>query len=179
MHKKTSGIQMALTTALAAGIMYQTYNAASWLYNNLSNIAHPQYTSYTHPIFLTGAFVLGHSTVNAFKNNSALSQYLAGGTSSTLLYAFSAITYSYLNYNFGGNNPLISSLIGVGTIACSSLVWSTAFENGINPVLKIGADMLDKVIGFISETTGLNLSNHQSFTASVESRKHLTFSFRS
>lgn len=95
---------MALTTALAAGIMYQTYNAASWFYNNLSNIVHPQYTS---------------------------------------------------------------------------LVWSTAFENGINPVLKIGADMLDKVIGFISETTGLNLSNHKSFTASVESRKHLTFSLSS
>lgn len=179
MHRKTSGFTITLVTAIGAGVMYQTYNAASWAYSSLNKVVNPHYSSYAQPIFLAGAFVLGGDSVNAFRQNSWISKYLAGGTSAALIYALSAITYSYLNNNFGGNNSLVSAAIAVGTIACSSLVWNTLFENGINPVLKIGADTLDKLLGFIGEKTGMNLSNSESFTASFKSRQTVSIRVRS
>lgn len=179
MHPKTSGISVIISSALAAGVMYQTYNAATWLYNNINKFVSPQYTNYTQPIFLTGAFASSGAFINTFRGNSAISRYLAGGISTSLIYAFSAITFTYLSNNYSYNNWLASACISLGSALCSALVWNHVFENGINPILKIGADTLDKVIGFICDKTGLDLSDSRSFTTSLERKQSVKFSIRS
>ena len=95
--------------------------------------------------------------------NSTISRFISSGMSASLLYAFSAVTYGFLNHNFGSNNPLTSAGIGIATLLCSAVAWNYAFEKGVNPVLKIGANTLDNIFELVKDSTGVDISGGRSF----------------